>query len=134
MTDFQVTTAVTGEKVDTRWRASKHGQDVARPGQLDMSLFKAGEHYNLDGATDNIIPSGVAVTALESGLYGPYTGAEGTTLDGYINDNAGVPVSPKATFARLVHGIVKPSMLPIPAQREAVKTATTTGSFIYVED
>lgn len=241
MTDFKVQSAVVGEKVDTRWRASKHGQDVARPGQLDSSAFTSGTHYNIGGDTDNIIPSGVAVTLLANGMYGPFeavneaqtvtltggptggtftltfsgqttaaiafdasaadvqaalealgnigigdvsvtgdaggpwtvvfsgeytgvnvpqltsngsltggtepavahataTGGSGAgELAGYINDDAGVPLgdSPSTadpTFALLVHGIVKASLLPVAAQRDAVLTAPSSGSFIYVED
>lgn len=140
MTDFSVTSRATGENQDTRWRASSHGEDSARPGQLDPSKFTAGEHYNIGGKTDNVIPSGVAVAKLASGLYGPYDAAAGDagdpqrTLAGYVNDNAGVALSAKPTFALLVHGIVKASALPIAAQRESVLTADATGSFTYVED
>jgi len=138
MTDFSVTKAVVGVPVDTRWRAGKHGQDAARPGQLDASKFTDGTHYNIGTRDDNIIPSGVAVGQITaSGKYGPYdsTAEDGReTLAGFINDDGGVTVSTNATFALLVHGIVKASMLPISGQRTAVKTADTTGSFIYVED
>lgn len=140
MTDFSVTSGVTGENQDTRWRASSHGEDAARPGQLDPTKFTAGTHYNIGGKTDGTIPSGVGVAKLASGLYAPYdatAGEEGDpqrTLAGYVNDNAGVPVSAKATFALLVHGIVKPSLLPIAAQRTSVLTADATCSITYVED
>lgn len=146
MTDFQVTSGVTGENQDTRWRWSSHGEDSARPGQLDPTAFTAGTHYNIGGKTDNVIPSGVAVAKLASGLYGPYDAAAGEdesdpqrTLAGYVNDNAGVslgasPSTAKPTFALLVHGIVKASLLPIAAQRSTVVTADSTGSFTYVED
>jgi len=146
MTDFSVTSGVTGENQDTRWRASSHGEDSARPGQLDPTAFTSGTHYNLGGKTDNVIPSGVAVAELASGLYGPYDAAAGTTGDvrrilaGYINDNAGVslgktPATSKPTFALLKHGFIKASRLPIAAQRTTVTTAVaTTGTFTYVED
>ncbi|WP_054686466.1 hypothetical protein [Microbacterium sp. No. 7] len=146
MTDLKVKTSVVGEKVDTRWRAGKHGQDAARPGQLDSSAFTAGTHYNIGGATDNIIPSGVAVAILANGMYGPYDAAAGTTGDprrklaGFINDDAGVPLGDAPAtadpfFALLVHGIVKPSLLPIAGQRTTLGNAeAVTGSFIYVED
>lgn len=138
MTDFSVQTAVTGAPVDTRWRAGKHGQDSARPGQIDATKFTSGTHYNIGGRTDNVIPSGVAlgqITATK--LYGPYDAAASDgreKLAGYLNDDQGVVVSAKATIAVLVHGIIKPSLLPIAAQRAAVLTATSTGSFINVED
>lgn len=145
MTDFSVTSRATGENQDTRWRASSHGEDSARPGQLDPTKFTAGTHYNLNGRTDNVVPSGVAVALLASGLYAPYDAAAGTTGDpqrklaGFINDNAGVslgasPATAKPTFALLVHGIVKASRLPIAAQRDAVLTADATCSVTYVED
>lgn len=146
MTDFQVTSRATGENQDTRWRASAHGEDSARPGQLDPTKFTSGTHYNIGGGTANVVPSGVAVAQLASGLYAPYDAAAGAdetdpqrTLAGYISDNAGValgdtPSSSKPTFALLVHGIIKASVLPIAAQRTTVKTATANGSFTYVED
>lgn len=145
MTDFSVTSRATGENQDTRWRWSSHGEDSARPGQLDPTTFTSGTHYNIGGKTDNVVPSGVAVAKLASGLYGPYDAEAGEagdpqrTLAGYISDNAGValgasPSTSKPTFALLVHGIVKASLLPIADQRDAVLTADTTGSFTYVED
>ncbi|MDY0829128.1 hypothetical protein SK224_08315 [Microbacterium sp. BG28] len=143
MVDFQTTTTKVGRKQDTRWRASQHANDVARPGQLNPTLFTAGTHYNLNGATDNVIPSGVAVGQVTATkLYGPYdaTATDGRqTLAGFINDNQGVelgatPATAKPTFALLVHALIKASVLPIAAQRTAVKTATASGSFIYVED
>lgn len=140
MADFQVTTAVSGAKQDTRWRASAHGEDAARPGQLDPAAFTSGTHYNLAGATDNIIPSGVAVAELASGLYGPYDPTAGSAGDprrklaGFINDNTGValgatPATSKPTFALLVHGIVRPSVLPITAQRTNLGSAEAGGSW-----
>jgi hypothetical protein len=143
MADFSVTSTRVGEKVDTRWRAGKHGQNSARSGQLDPSKFTSGTHYNIGGVTDNVIPSGVALGIITaSGLYGPYdsTAVDGRNkLAGYINDDAGVslganPATAKPTVAVLVHGIVKASLLPIAAQRAAVLTATATASIVYVED
>lgn len=143
MTDFSVTSGITGENQDTRWRASAHGEDAARPGQLDPTKFTSGTHFNLGGRTDNVVPSGVAlgqITATK--LYGPYdsTATDGREkLAGYLNDNAGVslgatPATSKPTCAVLKHGLIKASRLPIPAQRTSVLTATATGSFTYVED
>lgn len=143
MTDFSVTSGVTGENQDTRWRASSHGEDTARPGQLDPTKFTSGTHYNLGGRTDNVVPLGVAlgqITATK--LYGPYdsSATDGREkLAGFLNDNAGVslgktPAASKPTCAVLKHGIVKPSLLPIAAQRSAVLTATATCSITYVED
>ncbi|MDY0984586.1 hypothetical protein SOM10_11830 [Microbacterium sp. CFBP9023] len=146
MSDFQIKSRATGTKQDTRWRTSSHGEDAARPGQLDPSAFTSGTHYNIPGQDKNVIPSGVAVAKLANGLFGPYSataGADDTdprrTLAGFINDNEGVslgddPATAKPTFARLVHGIVNPSLLPIAAQRTTVKTAKTIISVTYVED
>lgn len=143
MVDFQTTSRATGENQDTRWRWSSHGEDSARPGQLDPTKFTSGTHFNLGGKTDNVVPSGVAlglITATK--LYGPYDAAANDgreKLAGYLNDNTGValgatPATSKPTCAVLVHGIVKPSLLPIAAQRTAVLTATATCSVTYVED
>lgn len=146
MSDFQITSRATGVKQDTRWRWSAHGESSARPGQLDMSAFTSGTHYNIPGQDKNTIPSGVAVALLANGLYGPYDAAAGADendprrlLAGYINDNEGVvlgdsPSTAKPTFALLWHGGIKASLLPIAAQRTTVKTAKTTGLFTYLED
>lgn len=146
MVDFQITTTASGRPIDTRWLASKHGENSARPAQLDPTAFTSGTHYNLNGRTDNVIPSGVAVAKLANGLYGPYSSTAGTTGDvsrklaGFIFDNEGVelgttPSASKPTFALLVHGIIKPSVLPIAAQRTTLGAAeTVTGSFVYVTD
>lgn len=143
MTDFSVTSRATGENQDTRWRWSSHGEDSARPGQLDPTKFTSGTHYNIGGKTDNVVPSGVALGQITaSKLYGPYdsTATDGREkLAGYLSDNAGValgatPATSKPTCAVLVHGIIKASVLPIAAQRATVLTADATGSFTYVED
>lgn len=146
MVDFQTTVSKVGRKVDTRWRAGKHGQDSARPGQLDASAFTEGTHYVTTGADAYWIPSGTAVARLASGLYGPFSSTAGAGGDvrrihaGFVNDDEGVYIGPtpsaaKPTFARLVHGIVKKSRLPIQAQATTLAAAEgVTGSFIYVED
>ena len=139
MTDFSVTTTPNGEYQDTRWRWSKHGEENARPGQLDADAFAdVIEVHN--GAPQ--IPSGTAVSLGGNGLYVPFEAADedgegGNVLAGFVNDNAGVAVTgagAKPTFALLVHGIVKASLLPVAAQRDAVKTADATCSITYVED
>lgn len=133
MTDFTVDSSATGG-IDTRWRASKHGQDAARPGTLDISLFVSGTHYNITGSLypADTIPSGVAVGKVTAtGLYGPFDNAavDGREVfAGFINDDAGIPVkrpsgvtSTKSTFARLIHGIIRSSVMPVSAQRAPVK-------------
>lgn len=135
MTDFSITNSATGGKQDTRWRASAHGESSARPGQLDPTTVTVAFKD-----TDGRAPSGLALGQITaSKLYGPYdsTASDGReTLAGYLNDNEAVDVKTgsKPTIAVLVHGIIKASALPIAAQREAVLTATASGSFIYVED
>lgn len=142
MTDFTVQTAATGEAVDTRWRAGKHGEDSARPGQLDPTAFVSGTHYNLNGRTDNIVPSGVAIAKAASGLYVPFDSAAGSAGDarrklaGFINDDGGVPLgatpsTSKPTFARLVHGVINPAYLPVVAQRTTL-TAAEAGLSSFV--
>lgn len=146
MTDFSIKSRATGVKQDTRWRASAHGEDSARPGQLDMTKFTSGTHFNIAGQDKNTIPSGVAVALLANGLYAPYDPAAGADdsdpqrkLAGFINDNEGIvlgdsPSTAKPTFALLWHGGIKASVLPIAAQRVAVKTAPTSGLFSFLED
>lgn len=145
MTDFTTDTSTTTARVDTRWRTSKFGKDHARPGTLDLSKFVDGTHYNIGGRTDNVVPSGVAVTKnAGTGLYEPWAPSANpeTTphpvLAGYINDDEGIAVyrragaakSTKAAFALLVHGILDTAYLPIAGQASAVASAANT-HFIY---
>lgn len=135
MSDFQTTKSSFGRALDTRWRTGKHGEDGARPGQLDPTAFTAGTHYNLPGKpANNTIPSGTALQKLGSGLYGPLV-ASGV-LAGYVNDDYGVelgatPATAKPTFALLIHGVINPDFLPIAAQKALVAAADTTGLFTY---
>lgn len=139
MTDFSIDTVTTSPRIDTRWRTSKFGEDVARPGTLDLSKFVEGTHYNIGARKDNIIPSGVAVQLGAGGLYEPWDGTTGV-LAGYINDDqgielyrrAGVGKSTRSTFALLVVGIIDASYLPVVAQRTTVKAAANvSGKFVY---
>lgn len=145
MTDFAIDTSTTSPRVDTRWRTSKFGKDHARSGTLDVTKFTAGTHYNIGGRTDNVIPSGVAVTLnAATGLYEPWVAAADRANDpvlaGYINDDqgidvyrrAGVAASTKASFALLVIGILDATLLPVVAQRSTVKDAPELGQFTYV--
>ncbi len=136
MTNFQVTKGVTGERIDTRWRASAHGEDSARPGQITPSDFAS---VAVDFGGKKVIPSGVALK--KSGAkYVPVTAA-GDVIAGYLNDDQGVTYDPSQasaphTIAVLVHGFIKASVLPVTAQRALVVAADakTTGLFTYVED
>lgn len=148
MTDFTIDSKATGG-IDTRWRAGRLGADEGRPGQLKLSTFVDGTHYNI-GNSFNTIPSGVAVAEHADGEYVPWdptAGAEGDyrrVLAGYINDDEGIALfrregvakSTKSTFSLLIVGIIDPSVLPIAAQRAAVAatrtSGLTTGSFTYL--
>lgn len=71
--DFAIDSSVVSPRIDTRWRASKHGQDAAQPGTLDLTKFTSGTHYNIGSRTDNVIPSGIAVQFNgTSGMYEPW--------------------------------------------------------------
>lgn len=144
--DFAVTSHQVDNPVDTRWRASRHGQFTAQPGQLDLTKFTSGTHYNIGGRTDGIIPSGVAVQYnATSKMYEPWNpeavepATDPLPIAGYINDNQGVATkradgstATKAAFARLLHGILDASYLPVAAQAAAVKTAESTVQVSFI--
>lgn len=151
MTDFSIDSQATGG-TDTRWRAGKLGAHEGRPGTLDLSAFTSGTHHSIAGSKygEGIIPSGVAVAEIASGLYVPFDAAAGEAGDprrvlaGYINDDAGIPVrresgvaSTTSTFSLLVIGLINPAHLPVAAQRTTVvatrTNALTTGTFTYVD-
>lgn len=134
MVDHQIKTTAVGRPIDTRWRAGKLGESSDRPGQLDPTAFVSGTHYNLNGRTDNVVPSGVVLAKLASGLYGPYDPTAGTTGDarrkiaGLIGDVEGVelgdvPANSKPTFHLAVIAIVDPTKLPVVAQRTNLGSA-----------
>ncbi len=129
MTDFSITKQVTGEKIDTRWRAQRHGQEVTVGGTLDPAAFAS-----LGIKLGDVVPSGTALTKLPSGKRGPFVAGETATLDGYLNDDSGVVLTAQATCAVLKHGVIEIAYLPIVDQRATVKAAKTDGSFIYIED
>lgn len=142
MSDFAITRTNTENRVDTRWRASQHGQFTAQPGTLDLTKFVDGTHYNIGSRKDNVIPSGVAVQLNStSGMYEPWDPAavEVAPIDGYINDNQGINVlrkdgteSPKAPFARLLHGFLEARFLPVQAQADAVVDAATSTQITFI--
>lgn len=129
MTNFGIKSARTGHVQDTRWRAFAHGEDTARPGQIDPADFTA-----LVGLVNpGYIPSGVALT-IKAGKIVPLTDAE-DVLYGFINDDDGIEVATGdtyATIAVLLHGGINPNYLPVVAQRDLVKAATGT-HFIVTE-
>lgn len=135
--DLTPITTATVLPQDTRWRTSTHGQDSARPIQLDASKFSgdAIATYDTPQGSITVIKSGVAVAALGD-LYVPWdeTKTDGTeVLAGFINDNAGVVVRDKATAkpgaALLVHGIIDRSLLPVASQRTALADGATKSTF-----
>lgn len=143
--DLSITTTHIDNPVDTRWRASRHGQFTAQPGTLDVSKFVAGTHYNIGGRTDSVIPSGVAVQYnATSKMYEPWNPvgvgeADPLPIAGYINDNQGIATkradgsaSTKAGFARLLHGILDAQYLPVASQAAAVKTAATSAQISFI--
>ncbi|MBU3995583.1 MAG: hypothetical protein KKF42_07390 [Actinobacteria bacterium] len=144
--DFSVTSTQIDNPVDTRWRASRHGQFAAQPGVLDLTKFTSGTHFNIGGRTDGIIPSGVAVQYNStSKMYEPWNPVavepetEPLPIAGYINDNQGVATkradgtnAPTAAFARLLHGFLDAQYLPVAAQAAAVKTAVTTAQISFI--
>lgn len=142
MSDFAITTTSVEPRVDTRWRASRHGQFTAESGTLDLSKFVAGTHYNIGSRKDNVIPSGVAVELdAATKMYVPWdpAAADVAPIAGYINDNQGINVfrvdgtrSPKAPFARLIHGFLEAKYLPIAAQATAAPAAATVTQITFV--
>ena len=155
MADYNITSTSVDNPVDTRWRASHHGQTVSQPGTLDLTEFVEGVHYNIGGRTDFVIPSGVAVQLdAATGFYVPwvpgtpaqgnpgdedYEPATGEPVAGFINDNEGVEikradgtVSETSPFARWLHGIVDPAFLPVSAQAAALPGAQHAVQVTYL--
>jgi hypothetical protein len=54
---------------DRSWLGSRHGTEATRTITLDTSAFTANTHY-----PNGYVPSGLLVSRLASGLYGPYAG------------------------------------------------------------
>jgi hypothetical protein len=54
---------------DRSWLGSAHGTTATRTITLDVSAFTANTHY-----PDGYIPSGMLLSELASGLFGPYSG------------------------------------------------------------
>lgn len=110
---------------DMSWLGSAHGLGNARTVLVDASKFTEADHY-----PNGHIRSGQPITVDESGIAGPYTGAEGQTFDGFIlTDQA---TDGKLTFAAplLDHGRVKVDRLPVSFTKPESTTDQTT--FVYV--
>ncbi|MDB5716443.1 MAG: hypothetical protein JWO15_3840 [Sphingomonadales bacterium] len=119
---------------DQSWLGSSHGIRNCRTGTIDISTFTANTHY-----PNGYIPSGTPV-ALVSGLYVPYTSAEGTTtgagvLAGFLFTDQ--PVVGTVDFGApiLDHGRVKAAKVPtgtdaFTAPVAAAKRASTTVVYI----
>jgi hypothetical protein len=54
---------------DRSWLASAHGTTATRTITLDVSTFTANTHY-----PDGFIPSGMLLSELANGMFGPYAG------------------------------------------------------------
>jgi hypothetical protein len=96
---------------DMTWLASEHSITECKTGTIDISGFTAGTHY-----PNGYIPSGTPL-ALASGLYVPYTSAEGTAtgpgvLAGHLLTDQ--PVVGTNDFAApiLDHGRVRTAKVP----------------------
>ena len=64
---------------DQRWLVSDHGADTGRTVTLDVSKFTKADHY-----PDGYLKSGLVITKLGSGKYGPFDPAA-TSGDGTSN-------------------------------------------------
>lgn len=102
---------------DQSWLGSAHGADATESITLDTSAFTAGTHYDALGGN---FKSGIALTRLGSGLYGP-AGAVGD-VHGFLWASVRVPnaatIDPSA--AMLSHGKVRISRLPVAVTGAAV--------------
>lgn len=118
MSDFGIVKTPVGVNIDTRWRASAHGEDSARPAQAIAGGFPVGH-----------VKSGTPVSKSGAG-YKKW--ASGETLAGFVNDDLGFNVASaqaKPTFAILVHGLVNPAFIE---NGTDVAAATSTGLFTFV--
>lgn len=128
---------------DTRWLASSHALDSARPGQVDFADFTG---KTVDVAGYRVIPSGTPV-AFNNGKVVPATN---TLFSGFIADVHGVAVplvqaagggKVVAGCAVVVHGIVNVDYLPTGAKtvveaanRAAGNTAKVKADFVLVSN
>jgi hypothetical protein len=104
------------EQDDQRWLASQHAADTGRTVTLDVSKFTKADHY-----PDGYLKSGIVITKLASGKYGPFDPSvvDGTS-DGRSN-KAGFlleAVRVRASDATpagslLLHGVVDGARLPV---------------------
>jgi hypothetical protein len=89
---------------DHRWLGSKHAVDTARTITLDASAFEGLEF------ADGVIPSGIVVSRLESGLYGP--GAAGDEPGHLLTTKNTHDFTVDTPAALLWHGAVIVANLP----------------------
>lgn len=130
-----VVTSVGGTSL--AWLASSHGAGNGRTRTLDLSKFTSGTHYD---ATTKVIPSGIALGKVTAtGLYAPWTSGatDGTqVLDSFLLGSHRALRADGSTptviaAAVLVHAIIRPSLLPVVAQRTITAATATTGLFSY---
>ena len=97
---------------DATWLGSSHGTSSGRNATLDVTAFTAATHY-----PDGYFPSGLPLTRLETGLYGPYEagGEPAATLAGFLLAPVRTPRGESETVvgALLDHGRVKIANLPV---------------------
>jgi hypothetical protein len=111
--DLTLNTETFGQD-DQRWLVSDHGADTGRSVTLDVSKFTKADHY-----PDGYLKSGIVITKLASGKYGPFDPAA-TTGDGTSN-KAGLlleAVQVKSTStavagAKVLHCFVDTAKLPV---------------------
>lgn len=128
MTSFGIKTESVGTVVDTRWRASAHGEDAAHPAQINVSNFT----NTVGQVNPGYIPSGVPL-ALSGGELVMFQGSEGQELYGFINDDEGVPAEGTTqTISVLRHGGINPNYIVPAGLGAAVRDAADLGNFFLV--
>jgi hypothetical protein len=130
-----VVTSVGGTSL--AWLGSSHGAGDGRTRTIDVSKLVSGTHYD---AVTKVVPSGIALGKITAtGLYAPWTSGatDGTQiLDSFLLDSHSLlrqdgSLSTVIGVAALVHAIIRPSLLPVAAQRTITSATATTGLFSY---
>lgn len=114
MTEIAVTTTGTYQAEKRSWLLGPHGTDPGsnRGITLDASLFTAGTHY-----PNGYFPSGLAISELASGLWGPLdtalTAKHGLLYGSIKVPNPAVTTVDVGAAAVCAFAVVKLSKLPI---------------------
>lgn len=120
---------------DLRWLGSKEGTNTARP----VRLNHADSSFNaVKDAVRGVIPAGTPLAEAGNG-YVRFTGAEGTTLAGFLLGAVKVPtgavigdVARTANGALLDRGRVVPTFVPGGLAGAALTAARTNTRFVFV--